>query len=582
MKRSALKIYKRLLGSAKPYAAYFVIGVIGTALLSGIDASFMGFIKPIIDRGFVQHQASFIEALPFLVVGIFLTRGIATFLSDYYIRRVSRSVVRDFRCALFSKLQKLPAYFFDAHSSGHVISTILYNVEQVAEASSSVLITLLRQISLFVGLVVVMLVVNWRISLLFIIIVPFIIWVVKWSSKRMRRLGTSAQEAIADVTHIAGETVDGYRIVRLHGGEAYQNKKFTDAANNNFHRELKITVTNSISSSVSQTLFAIPLAIALAIATSPFFHVTAGSFAAIIASMVSLLTPVRRLTGVNSAIQRGIAGAESVFAMLDEPDEVDSGTKTLSRAKGDVVFDQVSFAYRTSERTILNKLSFTVPQGKTYAVVGKSGGGKTTLVSLLPRFYEALSGSIKIDGVDIRDYQLKDLRKQFAFVSQNTTLFDDTVFNNIAYGLENPTREDVERAAEAAYAMEFISQLPQGLDTLIGENGVRLSGGQRQRIAIARALLKDAPILVLDEATSSLDVYAERQIQSALDVLMKQRTSIVIAHRLSTIENADQIVVVNQGEVVEIGDHQTLLAKQGAYAELYESQFKDEPMVTGS
>lgn len=575
MKHSGLQTYKRLLKATKPYISYFVIGVIGTALLSAIDASFMGFIKPIIDLGFVKRQSSFIHMLPFLVIAIFLARGIASFLSDYYIRRVSRSVVRDFRCQLFAKLQRLPAYFFDAHSSGHVISTILYNVEQVAEASSSVLITVLRQISLFVGLVIVMLVVNWRVSLLFILIVPFIIGIVRWSSRRMRRLGTRAQEAIANVTHITGETVDGYRVVRLHGGEAHQNKKFMDAANSNFHRELKIGVTSSISSSVTQTLFAIPLAIALAIATSPFFHVTAGSFASIIAAMVSLLQPVRRLTGVNSAIQRGIAGAESIFAMLDEPDEIDTGEKTLSRAKGDITFDQVSFHYRSSERPILKALSFQIPAGKTFAVVGKSGGGKTTLVSLLPRFYEIVSGSIKIDEVDIRDYRLKDLRHQFAFVSQNTVLFDDTVFNNIAYGIQNPDREAVLRAANAAYAMEFIDQLPQGLDTIVGENGVLLSGGQRQRIAIARALLKDAPILILDEATSSLDVHAERQIQAALETLMKQRTSIVIAHRLSTIENADQIVVMSQGCVVEIGDHATLLAKQGDYAQLYQTQFKE-------
>ena len=575
MGTSGFQTYKRLMYSTRPYLLYFVLGIAGTLLLSGIDSAFMGFIKPIIDLGFVKKEDSFIRILPFLVVIIFLARGAANFMSTYFIARVSISVVRDMRCAIFSKLQKLPASFYDSNSSGHIISTILYNVEQVAQASSSVMITLLRETSLFIGLVVVMFVVNWRLSLIFIIIMPFIIWVVKWSSVRMRRLSVGAQQSVGDVTHITGQSVDGYRVVRLHGGEAYENKKFQEATKNNFHRELKIAVTNSISSSATQALFAIPLAIALGIATSPVFHTSAGSFASILATMVSLLQPVRRLTGVNNTVQKGIAAAASIFSLLDEPVEIDLGQKTVDRVKGDIVFDQVCFEYQSSRRAILKNISFSVPAGKTIAIVGKSGGGKSTLVNLLPRFYEISAGKIRIDGIDVRDYCLADLRKQFAFVSQNTTLFDDTIFNNIAYGLPEVSRDEVLRAAEAAYAMEFIVQQPQGIDTLIGENGVLLSGGQRQRIAIARALLKNAPILILDEATASLDVYAERQIQNALEGLIKNRTSIVIAHRLSTVENADMIVVVNEGEVVEMGNHGALLEKEGAYATLYRSQFKE-------
>lgn len=572
---TGLQTYKRLLQYAKPYWALFILGAIGTVLLSLTDAGFAWLVQPIINHGFVKRDRSFIHWLPILIFVIFMIRGMAGFISSYFISRVARTVVRDLRRLIFSKLLQLPATFYDTHSSGYILSTIVYNVEQVAQACSDALLTCLRESSLAVGLIVVMFMVSWQLSLLFVLIVPLIAWVVKWSSVRMRRLSANVQQSVGDVTHVAGEGIDGYRVVRLYGGQQYEDEKFKDATKANLQRELKIVVTNSVGTSSIQLLFAIPIAITLLVATNPALHISPGSFASIVTAMITLLRPVRRMSMVNTEIQKGVAAADSIFQMVDEPVEKDAGTRTLSRVKGDIVFQDVCFEYATSKQAVLKNISFTVKAGQTVAIVGKSGSGKSTLMNLLPRFYEIHSGEITVDGVDINLYQLSDLRKQFAFVSQDTTLFDDTVANNIAYGETKVSMAQIERAAKAAHAHEFISQLPEGFDSKIGEDGVLLSGGQRQRIAIARALLKDAPILVLDEATASLDVHAERQIQMALDDLMKERTVLVIAHRLSTVENADCILVLDDGKIVETGSHQVLLEKEGVYADLYRAQFKE-------
>ncbi len=573
---SALQTYKRLLQYAKPYWMLFLIGAIATIIVSATDATFTGLIKPIIDESFIKRDREFIHWLPILIFGIFIIRGMAGFVSSYFISRVARTVVRDLRRLIFSQLLQLPATFYDRNSSGYILSTIVYNVEQVAQACSDALLTCLRESSLAVGLIVVMFMVSWKLSLLFIFIAPFIMWVVKWSSVRMRRLSTNVQQSVGDVTHVAGEGIDGYRVIRLYGGQDYENEKFKQATKNNLQRELKIVVTNGVGTSSMQLLLAVPIAVTLLVATNPALHISAGSFAAIVAAMISLLRPVRRMSMVNTEIQKGVAAAESIFKMADEDIEIDTGTRTLARVKGDIIFRDVSFEYSSSKRLVLKHIHFTVKAGQTVAIVGKSGSGKSTLMNLLPRFYEINSGEITIDGVNINVYRLAELRKQFAYVSQDTTLFDDTVANNIAYGSIEPVhRDDIIRAADAAHATEFIAQLPQGFDSKIGEDGVLLSGGQRQRIAIARALLKSAPILVLDEATASLDVHAERHIQQALEDLMKDRTVLVIAHRLSTVENADCIIVLDDGEIVETGTHQSLLDKEGVYAALYRAQFNE-------
>ncbi len=573
---NGFETYRRLVSAAKPYWYLFVFGAIGTVIISLTDAGFAWLVKPIINRGFVNRDEIFIHWLPLLILLIFIVRGVSGFSSSYFIARVARTVVRDFRCLIFEKLLHLPASFYDRNSSGYMLSTIIYNVEQVAEACSDALITCMRESSLAIGLIVVMFAVSWQLTLLFLLVAPLVSWVVKLSSKRMRRLSSNVQQSVGDVTHVASEGIEGYQVVRLYGGQDFENEKFQKATKANLQRELKVVVTNSVGTSTIQLLFAIPIAVTLFFATMPSLGVSPGSFAAMVTAMITLLRPVRRMSMVNSQIQKGVAAAESIFSVADESVEKDTGKKTVSRIKGDISLRDVCFEYNTSKNPVLKHINLSIKAGETVAIVGRSGSGKSTLVNLLPRFYEIDSGEINIDGVSVADYRLTDLRKQFAFVSQNTMLFDDTVANNIAYGLEGDVdKSQIIAAAEAANAVDFISQLTDGFETQIGENGVLLSGGQCQRIAIARALLKDAPILVLDEATASLDTHSEKHIQAALEGLMQNRTTLVIAHRLSTIENADKIVVLDKGEIVEVGTHADLMKKNGRYAQLHHAQFKE-------
>lgn len=578
--RKGLETYRRLLSATKKYWMAVILGILGTVLLSLIDAGFAWLIKPIINKGFIARDIEFIHWLPLIIVLIFIFRGFAGFSSSYFISRVSRNVVMDFRRRIFGHLLKLPANFYDRHSSGHLLSTIIYNVEQVAQASSDALVTTLQEASLVIGLITVMFVVNWQLTLFFMIASPLIVWVMKSCSSRLRRLSTGVQKSVGEVTHVASESIEAYKVIRLYGGQEYEDHKFAKATKTNQQRELKVVVTNSVSTSLVQLFIAIPIAVVLFFATMPGFHVTAGSFASVISSMIMMLRPVRRLTMINSYIQKGIAGAESIFQLLDEEVEKDTGTQTLGRSKGAIAYQEVSFTYQRSAAPVLQNVSFQIEPGQTVALVGRSGAGKSTLINLLPRFYENTGGVITLDNIDIKSLKLQDLRNQFSLVSQHTTLFNDTVAKNIAYGQEGELDyEKITEIAKAAHVMDFIQDLPEGLNTMIGENGVLLSGGQRQRIAIARALYKDAPILILDEATSSLDTHAERHIQEALETLMQHRTTFVIAHRLSTIENANWILVMDKGQLIEQGTHADLLNQGGAYAELYRMQFREQPMV---
>lgn len=569
-------VYRRLLKSLAPYWLLFAIGMVGTAGNSGIEATLAWLVKPIINKGFIARDEAFLHLLPLAIVGIFIARGISGFLSDYCITRVGRNVVMDFRQQVFAHFLKLPATFYDQHSSGQLLSALIYNVEQIAQATTDSLLIVVQEGCLAIGLLIVMFATSWQLSLLFVFAAPVMILIFRFSSKRMRKVSGKVQETMANVTHVAEESIEGYKVIRTFGGEAYEMAKFNQATQLNRQREMKVIVASSLGTTGVQVIASIVIAITLMLATSTLLEISAGSFAAMIAAAVALLRPVRRLTQVNNRIQKGLAGAQSVFALLDRPLEQDEGQISLERAQGRIEFNAVNFNYPGTEKTVLRQINLTIKSGEVIALVGKSGSGKSTLVNLLPRFYDIVSGQILIDGIPIKDYRLADLRKQFAFVSQHVTLFNDTIAHNIAYGRTADVGEkEILEAAQAAHALDFIEQLPQGLQALVGENGVLLSGGQRQRLAIARAILKDAPILILDEATSALDTASERHIQAALEGLMRNRTTLVIAHRLSTIENADRIVVLDQGQIVEIGSHRELLQLGGHYARLHALQFKE-------
>ena len=572
---SSWQTYKRLLTSTRSYMNFFVLGMVATLLVSLIDAGLTWLLKPIMNEGLINRNMHFLKWLPLIILLTFVFRGLSTFVSTYCINLMSRNIVRDFRCKLFNKYLFLPTSYYDANSSGGMLSAIIYNVEQVASATSDSLLMLMRESTYLVGLVVVMLLVSWKLSLFFFIVVPLIAYVIKWSSTRMRYLSIGVQELMGEVTRVADEGIQATQVIKLYEGQQREATRFNKVAHQNRNREMKVIITNCLSSGLVQVLLGIPLAGMLYFATLPSLHISPGGFTSIIAAMISIIRPFRRLTGVSKAIQKGVAGAESIFTILDEEEEKDHGQHALTRVQGAIEYRAVGFNYKNTTKAALSDITFSVKPGSQVAIVGHSGGGKTTLVNLLPRFYDVSSGEILLDGRDIFDYSLSDLRRQFSYVSQNIVLFDDTVANNIAYGCGGDvTRDEIEHAAKAAAAFDFISSLAQGFDSVIGESGVLLSGGQRQRIAIARAIIKRSPILILDEATSSLDTQSERAIQEALDRLIKDRTTLVIAHRLSTIENSDHIIVVDQGRLVEQGRHEQLLQLQGLYSKLHRIQFK--------
>ncbi len=580
---SAWAIYKRLFGYSKRYWPYFVIAIIANMCYSGIDASFTYLLKPLLDKGFIERDSSFLRWVPFIIPILFLARTAFNFAGNYFMAWVGRSVVMQFRQDIFKHYMSLPAKFYDHHSSGQLLSLITYNTAQVSNACTEAISHSVQSAFLVLGLMIVMLKISWQLTLIFFVTIPLSAITVKLLSRRMRRINLKIQETMGHVTHVAEEVIESFKVVRLFGGQNYESEKFNHVTSETARQEMKAVVTKSINVSTVQFLGVLALSGMIVIGTSAsgVQQLSAGSFAAMIAAMLALLKPLKELTTVSSIIQRGLAGVESIFGLLDEPVEKDTGTLSLQRANGAISFQQVNFSYERNDPVaidvppVLSNINIDIRPGTTVALVGRSGSGKTTLVNLLPRFYECASGQILLDGVPVQNYKLEDLRNQFALVSQNITLFNDTVAHNIAYGrlAQEVTEAEIVAAAKAAYAMEFIESLPNGIHSVIGENGVLLSGGQRQRLAIARAILKNAPILILDEATSALDTESERMIQAALDKLIKNRTTIIVAHRLSTIEKADQIIVLDNGEIKEKGTHQQLFQLDGYYAKFHKLQF---------
>jgi subfamily B ATP-binding cassette protein MsbA len=574
---NAFVIYSRLFKYVRQYWAALLIAIVASMIYSGIDSWFVYFLKPLLNKGLVEKNSHFLRWAPLLVLIAFAFRGIASFFSNYNIASVSRNVIMRLRQQLFAHMQRLPASFYDHSTSGKILSVILYSVEQVANASADVVTTAVQSTFLIAGLLFVMFSISWKLSLMYFIIIPMVVVIMRIASKRVRKLSLSIQDSVADLTHCAEENIEGYKVVRIFDGQVNEIEKFNRAARTNRLREMKIIAARSWSVSSVQLIAACALSATLYVATLDITHsiLSPGGFVAMVAAMLALLKPMKDLTTMQNKLYRGLAGAQTVFEAMDEKAEEDTGTKTLQRARGKIEFENIHFTYDDSQ-CVLNDITLSIQPGEVVALVGRSGSGKSTLINLLPRFYTNFSGNIYLDNVALKDYRLTDLRRQFAMVSQHVVLFNDTIANNIAYGrTHNVSESEIIAAAKAAYALEFIEQLPLGLQTIIGENGVLLSGGQRQRIAIARAILKDAPILILDEATSSLDTESERYIQAALSELMRKRTTLVIAHRLSTVEHANKIIVLEKGKIAEMGTHSDLLSNNGLYTTLYKMQFKD-------
>lgn len=575
-----MNLSRRLSTYIWPFWPVLAFGILANIFYSGTDAFFTYLLKPFMNKGFIDRDDQFLQYVPLIILVGITFRGIVSSVGGYCMTWVARNVVKVFRQQVFRHVLSLPAKYYDKTSSGQLLSKLLYDVEQISQVGAEALTTLVQSICLVIGLLVVMFIISWQLSLFFLGTVPFIALIVRYTNKRIRRVSHKVQESMGEVTDIAEESIEGYKVVRIFGGQDYEIKKFERATELSRQRDMKVAITKAYNICGVQIVIALGIAsiIFVAIKLSSVILITAGGFLSIIAAMLQLIKPMKNLTTVTSVIQRGLAGAESIFNLLDVELEKDTGTGVLHKVQGRIGFHDVSFAYYPDSEPVLKQINFTIQPGQTVALVGRSGSGKTTLASLLPRFYDINQGMISIDDVDIQQLTLANLRQHIALVNQQVTLFNDTVANNIAYGyMGDVTEEQIIQAANAAHAMEFVEQFPQGIHTLVGENGVLLSGGQRQRLAIARAILKDSPILILDEATSALDTESERLIQAALEEVMRNRTTLVIAHRLSTIENADLIMVIDEGQIVEVGNHQQLLAKSGHYANLYHMQFKEHP-----
>src|SRR5450830_647103 len=577
-------LYLRLLRYVALYWRMFALSLLTMVLVAATEPLFPALMKPLLDGSFVNKDATTIRYIPFALIGLFLIRGLLGFASDYALNWVSNRVVLDLRGEMFHRLVSLPTRYYDDASSGVLISKLAYDVTGVTAAATTVLTVMVRDTLTVVGLLAWMFYLDWKLSLITPVIGPIIALVIRLFSSRLREVSRNAQQAMGDITHVLDEAIECHKVVKVFGGQAYEQRHFAAAIKRMRDFAMRQTIAAGASVPLVQVCAAVAVAVIIYYSTqqSGAGGVTVGSFVSFMTATLMLLSPLKRLTGVNASLQRGLAAAESVFSVIDERPEEDSGTQSIGRAQGRIEFEHLSFSYPNATRPALADVNLSIAPGETIALVGGSGGGKTTLANLIPRFINPSAGRILLDGIDTQTLTLASLRANLALVSQDVVLFNDTVAANIAYGpLSGASEAAIAAAAEAAHAMEFIREMPQGLQTMIGENGVRLSGGQRQRLAIARALLKNAPVLILDEATSALDTESERVVQAALETLMQGRTTLIIAHRLSTIEKADRIVVLQRGTIAEIGSHAELLAHDGLYAHLYKIQFAVEDDAPG-
>ena len=578
MEQSTTQIYKRLVSYVGAYKSIAIVAIIGMIGYSGMDALFIQLMKPFIDEGLNERNSQVLTYAPFVVIALVIGRGVFNFMSSYCLSYVGSQVVRALRQELFEHILHLPVSFHDKNSTGDLISKITFDTEQVQQAITKALLIVVREGAFVVFLLAVMFYTSWQLSLIFLVIIPLVATIVAVVSKRFRHISKNIQSAMGQVTRSSEQMLSGHKVIHGFGGQTQEIDQFSKINNHNRQQRIKMDATKALSVSIIQILAASAMAVILWVVSMPSMidSISSGDFVVLISSMMMLLRPLKQLANVNSDLQRGISAAQSVFLVLDEEIEKDTGTFSVDKVKGHIEVKNVTFKYPTKDEAVLNDLSLNIKAGESIALVGRSGSGKSTISNLLPRYYDLEAPSeILLDGVALNEYKLTDLRRQFALVSQQVVLFNDTIANNICYGLQREISiEELHDVAKQAHVWEFVKDLPEQLNTMVGENGVMLSGGQRQRIAIARAILKDAPILILDEATSALDTESEKLIQHALDILMKDKTSIVIAHRLSTIHNAEKIFVIKEGSLIDSGNHAKLIDSCEEYKSLYKKQLK--------
>ena len=578
---SSRELYLRLLRYVAPYRHVFLVAIAGAILVALTEAALPAIMKPLFDGVFVERDAMAIRWMPLIIIALFVVRGLAEYAATYCMAWVSNRLVMDLRTLMFARLLELPTPMYDDQASGNLISKLTFDVTQVTAAATSVLVAVFKDGVAIVGLLGWMFWLNWKLTLLSLLMTPLIVFIVRVVSVRLRNSSRDVQNSMGEVTQVIQEAIEGHKIVKLYGGQSYEAGRFEQETNRVRRFLMKQAAAAAASVPFVQLVAASALAAMIFFATRDS-TITVGSFVSFLTAMLMLTAPLKRVTSVNEPLQRGLAAAESVFALLDQPGETDAGSVTIERARGELLFENVCLRYDGAEQAALDSLNLHIQPGETVALVSASGAGKSTVANLVPCFYRPTSGRILLDGHDLAELKLASLRANIALVSQDVVLFNDTVSANIAYGaMKGASEAEIQAAADAAHATDFIRQMPQGFATIVGENGVKLSGGQRQRLAIARALLKNAPVLVLDEATSALDSESERHVQAALEALMKGRTTLVIAHRLSTVENADRIVVLDKGRIVEEGSHRELLARGGTYAKLYQIQFSGQSIPSG-